>query len=87
MKGCEWFQYTLVDADPSINAMMWQNAGHSGIDQWNFVMSPVAASQDHTGLYTKEWCPELSKLSNGRQPTKLFFKLGLYSVRHTLIGL
>ncbi len=63
VKGCEWFHYTLVDADSAINAMMWQNAGRSGIDQWNFVMSPVAASQDHTGSYTKEWCPELSMLS------------------------
>ena len=35
---------------------------YSGIDQWNFVMSPVAASQDHTGTYTKKWIPELSKL-------------------------
>lgn len=26
-KGCEWFHYTLVDADSAINAMMWQNAG------------------------------------------------------------
>jgi len=33
-----------------------------GIDQWNFVMSPVAASQDVSGEYTKKWCPELSKL-------------------------
>jgi deoxyribodipyrimidine photolyase len=62
VKGCEWFHYTLVDADSAINAMMWQNAGRSGIDQWNFVMSPVAASQDGTGSYTKKWIPELSKL-------------------------
>lgn len=32
-KGCEWFHYTLVDADSAINPMMWQNAGKSGIDQ------------------------------------------------------
>lgn len=63
VKGCEWFHYTLVDSDSAINAMMWQNAGRSGIDQWNFVMSPVAASQDATGMYTKKWVPELSKLS------------------------
>lgn len=63
VKGCEWFHYTLVDADPAINAMMWQNAGRSGIDQWNFVMSPTAASQDPTGKYTKKWLPELSGLS------------------------
>ena len=63
VKGCEWFHYTLVDSDSAINPMMWQNAGRSGIDQWNFVMSPVAASQDGTGSYTKRWVPELSKLS------------------------
>jgi len=63
VKGCEWFHYTLVDADPAINAMMWQNAGRSGIDQWNFVMSPTAASQDPTGNYTKQWLPELSNLA------------------------
>merc|ERR1712238_557120 len=62
VKGCEWFHYTLVDADSAINAMMWQNAGRSGIDQWNFVMSPVAASQDETGSYTRKWVSELSKL-------------------------
>lgn len=28
--------HTLVDADCAINAMMWQNAGRSGFDQWNF---------------------------------------------------
>ena len=62
IKGCEWFHFTLADADRAINAMMWQNAGRSGIDQWNFVMSPVAASQDQTGEYTKKWVPELSNL-------------------------
>ncbi len=61
-KGCEWFHYTLVDADSAINAMMWQNAGRSGIDQWNFVLSPKTASQDPSGEYTKKWVPELATL-------------------------
>ena len=61
-KGCQWFHYTLVDADSAINSMMWQNAGRSGIDQWNFVLSPKTASQDPTGAYTKKWVPELSAL-------------------------
>jgi len=52
-----------VDADSAINSMMWQNAGRSGIDQWNFVMSPETASQDPSGRYTKRWVPELSQLS------------------------
>ena len=60
--GLEWFHYTLVDADAAINAMMWQNAGKSGTDQWNFVLSPTTASQDPTGAYTKRWVPELANL-------------------------
>jgi deoxyribodipyrimidine photolyase len=61
--GLEWFHYTLADADQAINSMMWQNAGRSGIDQWNFVLSPETASQDVSGSYTRKWVPELSKLS------------------------
>ena len=64
VEGEKWFFDTLVDADSAINAMMWQNAGRSGIDQWNFVLSPENASQDITGAYTRRWCPELSRLSN-----------------------
>ena len=64
VKGCEFFHYTLADADTAINAMMWQNAGKCGIDQWNFVISPETASQDPSGSYTRKWVPELSKLKN-----------------------
>ena len=60
--GLEWFHFTLADADQAINSMMWQNAGRSGIDQWNFVLSPETASQDATGAYTRKWVPELAKL-------------------------
>ena len=31
-KGRDWFRYTLVDHDPAINELMWQNAGFCGID-------------------------------------------------------
>ena len=41
IEGYKWFQDTLLDADIAINAMMWQNGGMSGLDQWNFVMHPV----------------------------------------------
>jgi deoxyribodipyrimidine photolyase len=61
-KGAEWFHYTLVDADSAINPMMWQNAGRSGIDQWNVVHSPESASQDPSGSYTRKWVPELNGL-------------------------
>ena len=32
-RRARWFHATLVDADVATNAMMWQNAGRSGIDQ------------------------------------------------------
>ena len=44
-EGARWFHDTLVDADLQINTMMWQNAGKSGLDQWNFNMSPVSRAQ------------------------------------------
>ena len=64
LDGQIWFGDTLCDADSAINAMMWQNAGRSGIDQWNFVMSPENASQDRTGRYTRKYVPELAGLPN-----------------------
>ncbi|EKX42215.1 hypothetical protein GUITHDRAFT_74169 [Guillardia theta CCMP2712] len=62
--GEKWFHDTLVDADVAINAYMWQNGGHSGLDQWNFVMHPVFAAKscDPEGDYVRRWVPELSKL-------------------------
>lgn len=62
--GARWFHETLVDADQAINSMMWQNAGRSGLDQWNFVLSPINASQDPTGDYVRKWLPELRNLTN-----------------------
>ena len=62
--GERWFHDTLVDADPAINAFMWQNGGHSGFDQWNFVMHPVFAAKscDPEGDYVRRWLPQLARL-------------------------
>eukprot|EP00045_Choanoeca_perplexa_P005948 m.49955 g.49955 ORF g.49955 m.49955 type:complete len:600 (-) comp13381_c0_seq2:41-1840(-) len=58
-----WFAATLVDADQSINAMMWQNAGKCGFDQWNFKINPIFSKHvDPTGQYIRTWVPELSAL-------------------------
>jgi len=32
--GRDWFEYTLIDHDPAINEMMWQNSGLCGVDPW-----------------------------------------------------
>jgi len=63
-EGFKWFDYTLVDSDVAINAYMWQNGGHSGLDQWNFVMHPVYAAKscDPEGNYVRQWVPELRHL-------------------------
>lgn len=64
VEGARWFHHTLVDADPAINPMMWQNAGKSGLDQWNFTMHPAEFGRrmDPTGNYVRRWCPELASL-------------------------
>eukprot|EP00928_Gymnodinium_smaydae_P030980 TRINITY_DN22892_c0_g1_i1.p1 TRINITY_DN22892_c0_g1~~TRINITY_DN22892_c0_g1_i1.p1 ORF type:complete len:874 (-),score=106.41 TRINITY_DN22892_c0_g1_i1:312-2933(-) len=63
-KGLQWFDYTLVDSDVAINAMMWQMGGHSGLGAWNFVMHPVYAGKkvDPEGHYVRRWLPELKAL-------------------------
>merc|ERR1719326_1126485 len=63
-KGLQWYDYTLVDSDVAINAMMWQMGGHSGLGAWNFVMHPVFAAKkvDPEGEYVRRWVPELRGL-------------------------
>jgi len=65
-EGMQCFNDRLVDADGAINSMMWQNAGRTGLDQWNFVLDPVATARtiDPTGDYVRKWVPELAHLSS-----------------------
>jgi deoxyribodipyrimidine photolyase len=60
--GARWFHDTLVDADLAINSSSWQNAGKSGLDGWNFSVSPVSRAQDPDGSYIITWVPELALL-------------------------
>jgi len=63
-EGFKWYDYTLVDSDAAINARLWQQGGHSGISQWNFVLHPVYAAKnaDPDGEYVRKWVPELAGL-------------------------
>lgn len=60
--GFRWYDYTLVDSDAAINARLWQQGGHSGVSQWNFVLHPVHAAKnaDPQGSYVRRWVPELA---------------------------
>eukprot|EP00930_Biecheleria_cincta_P045656 TRINITY_DN31466_c0_g1_i1.p1 TRINITY_DN31466_c0_g1~~TRINITY_DN31466_c0_g1_i1.p1 ORF type:complete len:933 (+),score=157.65 TRINITY_DN31466_c0_g1_i1:176-2974(+) len=61
-EGFRWYDYTLVDSDAAINARLWQQGGHSGVSQWNFVLHPVHAAKnaDPHGAYVRRWVPELA---------------------------
>ena len=68
--GARWFHDTLVDADLGINAMMWQNAGKSGLDQWDVfagALVPDGSSRAHdpAGETIARWIPELAALPPG----------------------
>lgn len=68
--GARWFHDTLVDADLAINSMMWQNAGKSGLDQWDVfsgALVPDGSSRAHDphGDAVARWIPELSELPSG----------------------
>ena len=61
--GARWFEYTLADADLAINSQMWQQAGRTGFDQWEFTKSPaVGEASDPTGRYVHRWVPEMRRL-------------------------
>jgi deoxyribodipyrimidine photo-lyase len=68
--GARWFEETLVDADVAINSMMWQNAGKSGLDQWDVFSGSLAPdgtarAHDPKGATIARWIPELAGLPPG----------------------
>ncbi|TDK38623.1 deoxyribodipyrimidine photo-lyase [Rhizobium deserti] len=65
-KGEEWFNDTLVDADPANNAANWQWVAGSGADASPFfrIFNPVLQGEkfDPDGDYVREHVPELARL-------------------------
>ena len=51
-KGRDWFEHTLIDHDPAINELMWQNAGFCGVDTYYRALK-WEADGDHD--YVERW--------------------------------
>lgn len=71
--GRDWFWDCLVDADLANNSASWQWVAGSGVDAAPYfrIFNPVTQGEkfDPTGLYTRHFVPELSKL-----PDQYLFK-------------
>jgi deoxyribodipyrimidine photolyase len=53
-KGRDWFEHTLIDHDPAINELMWQNAGFCGVDPFYRALPWESTSKgDHE--YVDRW--------------------------------
>lgn len=54
--GRDWFAYTLIDHDPAINEMMWQNAGLCGVDPFYYGLKwEVPPSGIEEVEYVERW--------------------------------
>lgn len=65
--GKQWFDDTLLDADPANNVMGWQWVAGCGVDAAPYyrLFNPVTQSVkfDKNGDYLRRWLPELKMLS------------------------
>jgi deoxyribodipyrimidine photo-lyase len=67
-EGMTWFEDTLVDADPLVNAASWQWVAGSGADAAPYfrVFNPASQGEkfDPDGRYVRRWVEELSTVSS-----------------------
>eukprot|EP00977_Amphora_coffeiformis_P003637 scaffold710_cov171-Amphora_coffeaeformis.AAC.6 len=54
-KGRDWFEHTLVDHDPAINELMWQNAGFCGIDLFYRGLKWESVESQEDRIYVERW--------------------------------
>lgn len=66
--GAQWFNDTLVDADPANNTLGWQWVAGCGVDAAPYyrLFNPVRQSEkfDADGRYLRQWLPELKTYIN-----------------------
>jgi len=73
-KGRDWFEHTLIDHDPAINEMMWQNAGFCGVDpfysglKWEEPLKHYSEYTDHYIKQSLHLPSELRKYANQDAP-------------------
>ncbi|MEA1943404.1 MAG: deoxyribodipyrimidine photo-lyase [Pseudomonadota bacterium] len=64
--GMRWFEDTLVDADPAVNAASWQWVAGSGADAAPYfrIFNPATQGEkfDPEGHYVRRWVSELAEL-------------------------
>ncbi|KAL7512740.1 hypothetical protein ACHAXN_009845 [Cyclotella atomus] len=53
--GRDWFKHTLIDHDPAINELMWQNAGLVGVDPFYNGIAWEAAPSVEDAEYVEKW--------------------------------
>ena len=65
-EGMRWFEDTLVDADPMVNAASWQWVAGSGADAAPYfrIFNPASQGEkfDPDGKYVRQWVPELRQV-------------------------
>lgn len=73
-KGMQWFEDTLVDADPLVNAASWQWVAGSGADAAPYfrIFNPVSQGEkfDPRGAYARRYIPEL-EIGFGKYPDEI----------------
>ena len=66
--GARWFWDTLVDADLASNTQGWQWSAGCGADAAPYfrIFNPMTQGRkfDESGVYVRQWVPELAHLSN-----------------------
>ncbi|KAL7523583.1 hypothetical protein ACHAXR_001229 [Thalassiosira sp. AJA248-18] len=66
--GRDWFKHTLIDHDPAINELMWQNAGLCGVDPfYNGIEWETPPKGNAEEEYVKKWMMQIIDGAQGQR--------------------